>query len=123
MGWLAAMFPCGRRVHECLELTSGTMLRKAFRNGIPVDDLPNSLEIVRADVLVLKVVGMLPDIDAQQWNQTCCCLERILVSSRGDLQTLKVLVVALEVVFQSGGLKYPGVQVRSVQLGSCRCLV
>ena len=72
-----------------------TVLAEAFRNGVPVDDLPNSLEVVGANVLVLKVVSVLPDINAQQWDQASGRLERILIGSCGDLQTLELLVVAL----------------------------
>ena len=32
---------------------------------LPVDDIPNGLYIVRTDILVLKIVGMLPDINAK----------------------------------------------------------
>lgn len=38
---------------------------------LPVDNIPNGLDVVGANILVLEVVGMLPDINAKQRNQTC----------------------------------------------------
>ena len=37
---------------------------------LPVDDIPDGLHIVGPHVLVLKVVGMLPHVDAKQGNET-----------------------------------------------------
>src|SRR4051812_21735495 len=34
----------------------------------PVDDIPPGGEIVGAAVLVVEVVGVLPDVDAEQWH-------------------------------------------------------
>ena len=36
------------------------------RHGVPVDDVPPRVDVVRALVLVLEVVGVLPDVDAEQ---------------------------------------------------------
>ena len=40
--------------------------REALRDAVPVDDVPARVEVVRAAVLVLEVVGVLPDVDAEQ---------------------------------------------------------
>ena len=40
----------------------------------PVDDIPDSLDIVWTDVLVLQVVGVFPNINTQQGNKTCVCV-------------------------------------------------
>ena len=71
------------------------VLVEAVSNSLPVDNLPDGLEVVRADVLILQVVRMLPDINAQQGDQACRGLEGILVGGRGDFKTLKLLVVTL----------------------------
>lgn len=36
---------------------------------LPVDDVPDGLHVVRPDVFVLQVVGVLPDVDAQEWDE------------------------------------------------------
>ena len=38
---------------------------------VPVDHVPHGLEVVRAHVLVLEVVCVLPHVDAENGNQTC----------------------------------------------------
>lgn len=37
---------------------------------LPVDDIPDSLNIVRPHIFVLKVVGMLPYIDTEEGDET-----------------------------------------------------
>src|SRR4051794_2293440 len=37
-------------------------------NLVPVDDIPPSVEIIRATILILEIVGMLPHIIAQNRN-------------------------------------------------------
>ena len=39
-------------------------------NIIPVDNRPDGLQVIRADILVLQVIGMLPDINSEQRNQS-----------------------------------------------------
>lgn len=41
-------------------------LLKPRGDSLPVDNIPDSLEIFSLAVLVLEIVGMLPSIDAQQ---------------------------------------------------------
>lgn len=38
-------------------------------NIIPVDNVPDVLDVVRSGILVLEVVSVLPNIKAQQGNQ------------------------------------------------------
>lgn len=71
------------------------VLVEALSDSLPVDNLPDGLEVVGADVLVLEVVGVLPDINAQQGDQTGGGLEGVLVGGGSDLKALEVLVVAL----------------------------
>ena len=35
-------------------------------NGIPVDNVPDSLDVTGPDVSVINVVGVLPDVDSQK---------------------------------------------------------
>lgn len=37
---------------------------------LPVHNIPDGLNIVRSNVLVLEIVRMLPDIYPKQWDQT-----------------------------------------------------
>lgn len=36
----------------------------------PIDDIPPRLDVVRTAILVLEVVGMLSNINAQNWDHT-----------------------------------------------------
>ena len=56
------------------------------------------LEVIWADVLVLEVVSMLPDVDAKQWHEPRCGLQGVLVCARGNLKRLALFVVALHIV-------------------------
>jgi hypothetical protein len=78
-------------------------LGEAFSNGLPVDDLPNGLQILGASVLVLKVVSVFPNIHTEKRNEA---QERILVLGASNLQTLGRLVIALYIAiyeYVSGG--------------------
>lgn len=67
-------------------------LGETLSNSFPVDNLPDVLEIVRTNILVLQVVGVLPDINAQKRSQ---CEQRILIGSGGNLNAFELLVVTL----------------------------
>jgi len=69
-------------------------LVEALGDSLPVNNLPDGLEVVRADVLVLEVVGVLPNINSQQGDQTGGGLERVLVRGGGNLKALELLVVS-----------------------------
>lgn len=69
-------------------------LGEAVGDSLPVDDVPDGVEVVGTDVLVLEVVGVLPDINSQKGDQSGSGLEGILVGGGGDLKTLELLVVA-----------------------------
>lgn len=69
-------------------------LGEAVGDSLPVDDVPDGVEVVGADVLVLEVVGVLPDINSQKRDQSSGGLEGVLVGGGGDLKTLELLVVA-----------------------------
>src|SRR6187200_1138278 len=52
-------------------------------DGRPADDVPPAVEVLLAAVLVLEVVGVLPDVDAE--NRRIAVHERrVLVRSRDD---------------------------------------
>lgn len=42
--------------------------RETLLGLLPVDDLPNVLEVVNLDVLVVEVEGVLPDVNAEDGN-------------------------------------------------------
>src|SRR4051812_32904023 len=56
----------------------------------PVDDVPPRVDVVRALVLVLEVVGVLPDVDAQQRHQAVA-QGRVLVRGARDLHARAVV--------------------------------
>src|SRR5690348_12202251 len=73
-GWASALWPAALRP-----------TREALAGRLPVDDAPPGVHVVVAAVLVLQVVGVLPDVDAQQWP-AALRQGRILVGRAGDDQ-------------------------------------
>lgn len=43
---------------------------KALVNIFPIYNVPYGFNVVGSDVFVLKIVRVLPDIDAEQWDET-----------------------------------------------------
>jgi len=60
-------------------------LESLFSNS-PVDDVPDGLDVVRTDILVLEVVSVLPDVDSDDGLKAGGCLEGVLVGAGGDLK-------------------------------------
>ena len=60
-------------------------LGKALRNLVPIDDIPPGCQIIWAAVLILQIVGMLPDIVAHD-REEAVGEGAILVGGRGDGQ-------------------------------------
>ena len=46
-------------------------ISKPLCDVFPVGNVPDGLDIVRTNILVLEVVGVLPYVDAEQRNQSC----------------------------------------------------
>lgn len=67
-------------------------LGETFGNSLPVNDLPDSLQIFGTSILVLKVVCVFPDINTEKWDEV---KQGILVLSASDLEALGGLVIAL----------------------------
>ena len=59
------------------------LAREGVRHVVPVDDVPEGVEVGGALVLVLQVVGVLPDVDAEQ-RRLAVGDRRVLVRGRGD---------------------------------------
>lgn len=59
--------------------------RKSLADVLPVGDLPDCLHVVGTDILILQVVGVFPDVYTEEWNQSGCWLERVLVGAGRDL--------------------------------------
>ena len=60
---------------------------KSLSNFIPVDDFPDLSHEIWSDVLVVKVVGMLPDVYGQKWNKVSSLInESVLVSSCSEFK-------------------------------------
>src|SRR5262245_23544141 len=57
----------------------------ALGNLIPIDDIPPGAEVLRAAVLILEVVGMLPYIVAQN-REVAICERAVLVGSGGNFK-------------------------------------
>src|SRR4029079_9990914 len=72
----------------------GALLRGGVPLGdlVPVDHVPPRLQVVRALVLVLEVVGVLPDVDAEQ-RGLARADRRVLGGSARDLEPAPRAVV------------------------------
>mmetsp|Transcript_9443 Transcript_9443/g.16469 ORF Transcript_9443/g.16469 Transcript_9443/m.16469 type:complete len:254 (+) Transcript_9443:600-1361(+) len=66
---------------------------EAFLDDIPVDNVPNGLDVIRTDIFVVEVVCMFPYINAQQGLQSSSRLQRILVGKALDVDHFGLGVV------------------------------
>ena len=65
---------CGHGVHVSRSddgAAEGLLLRccETLCNVVPVEDVPDGLDVIRLDVLVLQVESVLPHIQHQQWGE------------------------------------------------------
>ena len=60
----------------------------------PVEDVEDGVNVRAAQVLVLQVVRVLPNVNAEQWHQTSRRLQRVLVLARCNLELGGALVPA-----------------------------
>src|SRR5690606_4630971 len=65
--------------------SAGTRGGVLLRYGVPVDDVPPRLDVVGPPVLVLQVVGVLPDVEAED-RRVAVHDRRVLVRRGVDLQ-------------------------------------
>ena len=42
----------------------------ALSDDLPVHNPPERSQVVRSAVLIVQIVGMLPDVEGQQWGQS-----------------------------------------------------
>ena len=62
---------------------------------VPVNHVPERLDVVGSTVLIVEVVGVLPDVDGEQWNEGSRLVdESILIKSRSDFKFFGLLVVS-----------------------------
>ena len=67
----------------------------SFGDLVPVDNLPDLFHIVGPNVKVVEVVGVLPDVDGEEWNQVSTLIDKsILIGSCSKLELSRVLVVS-----------------------------
>ena len=72
----------------------GRGLGKAMCNIIPIDNRPYGLEVVRTQILVLQVVGVLPNVNPQERNKTAMGQQWILVRCGSELDTFSCRIVS-----------------------------
>ena len=77
--------------HYIHNLEPDLSLLQSLRHRLPVDNLPDGLEVLGLPVLVLEVVGVFPGIDTQQRHIVAS--NGILVGTRDDLQGASRLVL------------------------------
>src|SRR5260370_7043180 len=69
----------------CLWLVAAVSMLVAMGNLIPVDYVPPGGEVVGAAILVLEILGMLPDI-VTHYREHTVHHRAVLLASRDDLQ-------------------------------------
>lgn len=57
-------------------------------DGIPIDNVPDGTDVFGSNVSVIDIVGMLPDINTQEWFESSGGFERILVGKSYDVDAL-----------------------------------
>mmetsp|Transcript_21286 Transcript_21286/g.50234 ORF Transcript_21286/g.50234 Transcript_21286/m.50234 type:complete len:270 (+) Transcript_21286:127-936(+) len=60
---------------------------KSLLGNIPVHNFPHGIDVIRPDVAIIDVVGMLPHINAKKWDKASSGLERVLIGTGGNFQT------------------------------------
>lgn len=68
-------------------------LGQSLSDVLPIGHLINGLDIVRSDILVLEIVGVFPDVNAEEGNQSSGGFQGILVGAGGDAESLRHLVI------------------------------
>lgn len=69
----------------------GLVDQESLLGLLPADNVPDGLEVVDLDVLVLQVVGVLPSVNGHQWHQWAG--DGVLVGGGDHLQLAAVLLV------------------------------
>ena len=96
-----ASHQCRRRLSVDSVLSCGFLSSRLDHGGIetllgllPVDDLPHLFEVLRARVLVVKVIGVLPDVDVDDRDKVRAHIrDQVLVGSGTEVEGLLSLVV------------------------------
>src|SRR5438034_2033470 len=78
------------RLHVYTELIMQNLFCEALSHKVPVDHIEPGGDIIGSLVLVLEVIGMLPNIDAQQ-RLLALAQRRVLVWHRFNLQFPAIL--------------------------------
>merc|ERR1719240_2202443 len=58
--------------------------RVVFTDLVPVDHVEEGTDVLRAPVLVLEVVGVLPDVDAHDGHEAVAIHEGVVLVGSGD---------------------------------------
>lgn len=61
-------------------------------DDIPGDDVPPGFEVVGAAVLVVQIIGVLPDVAGEQAGAVGLVKFAVLIGSGGDLQFLRGVI-------------------------------
>lgn len=64
---------------------------EALLSRLPVDDIPDGLEVLRLTILVVEIVGVLPSIHTQNWAELAH--DRILVGICLDLDAARLCIL------------------------------
>ena len=73
---------------------SRSSLFQQSRHLVPVNNIENLLHVVGFDVLVLKVEGVLPHVDAEEWGKAGGWFQRVLVGGGAEFEAVVGGVVA-----------------------------
>lgn len=71
--------------HSSIGLGSTTLgLHEPLLHRLPINHIPNGIHIIRTNISIIDVIGMLPNINAEKRNESGGGLKRILVGTGGD---------------------------------------
>lgn len=88
--------PCIKIRLPSAEALATLRLHEPLLNVAPIEDGPNGVEIGWTRILVLQIIGMLPDVDAEQGSQAGGGLEWVLICGCGKLEMACARIPSLQ---------------------------
>lgn len=79
-----------KTLHDAMDGCSACGGGEPFLDVGPVDDLEDPLHVVRPDVLVLQVVRVFPDVDAQQGHKSGRRFQGVLNTTKESKSEIKL---------------------------------
>lgn len=73
---------------SCSPSNSTTLgLHKPLLHSIPINHIPNGIDIIRTNISIIHIIGMLPNVNSKEGNQSRRGLKRILIGTGGGFDS------------------------------------